>query len=99
MVLQGTAGAFVGLAFVFRVNPHTMYNDFDINLTFLRSLPPTPSPQCRAVWSTSRCSMIRADWRTFGFVLFKLGRQGGGAAAAADTTRRVEHPKSKHGPG
>ena len=38
------------------------YKDVDIGLTttFLRPLPPTPSPQCRGTWSTSRCSMLRA---------------------------------------
>ena len=46
--------------------------------TYLRSNPPTPSPQCRVVWSALRCSILRADWRTFGVVVSKIGPSGAG---------------------
>ena len=32
-------------------------------------------PQRRVAWSASRCPMLRADWRTFGVVVSKLGLQ------------------------
>ena len=54
-----------------------MYSDFDIIWSFLRSLPPTPSPQCRVAWSASHCSMLCADWRAVGAVGSKLGLQAG----------------------
>ena len=38
---------------------------------YLAPFPPAPSPQCRIAWSTSRCPICRADWRTFGFAVFK----------------------------
>ena len=44
---------------------------------FLRSLLRTPVPQCRAAWSTSRRSLFRADWRSFGFVVLTLGPTSG----------------------
>jgi len=62
--------------------------------TFLRLPPPTPSLQCR-VALTPRCSLLRADRRTYGVLLCpdwdcvvsKLGVQGDYAKAADWYTR------------
>ena len=47
------------------------YNDCDINLTQLSSLASTNAvpTQCIVAWSTSRCSLCSADYRTFGFAV------------------------------
>ena len=45
-------------------------------LTHLSSLASTPAPQCRVARATSRCSMLRADWRTFGFAVSILWASG-----------------------
>ena len=54
------------------------YNGFNINLTHLSSLASADAdPTVFTVpWSTSRYSVLRADWRTFwSSVVSKLGRQ------------------------
>ena len=52
---------------------------FDLPTSFPRLLPPTPSPQCRVMWSACRCPVCRADWRAFGpfwgLFVSKLGLQ------------------------
>ena len=67
-------------------------NDLDINLThltppFLRSLPPTPCPQCQVAWAISRCLILRADRRTFGVVVSK-------SLAPTHATRSFNDPAS-----
>ena len=54
------------------------YKDVDIGLTttFLRPLPPTPSPQCRDTWSTSRGSMLRAYGVPFRRCCVQIGDSG-----------------------
>ena len=63
-------------------------NDFDIiSPAFLRSLPPTPLPSRRTVWSVLRGSMFRADSHAFG-----PRRDQIGASGSLPTTVRVSTP-------
>ena len=68
-----------------------------VDPNFFARFPPTPLPQCRVAWSTSRCLMLRADRRTFGLVVSKSGLQDQSAARSTGWHRTTTPRRTSTG--